>query len=73
MDTFKRYRTGGEQKVTVHHQHVSVTEGGRAIVNVTQTERETAIVPPSPAALANFRVAPMEIIGKAARVRVKRN
>jgi hypothetical protein len=30
----KRYRTGGEQKVTV--QHVSVNEGGPAIVgNVT--------------------------------------
>ena len=35
----KRYRTGGEQKVTV--QHVSVSEGGRAIVgNVTQTALE---------------------------------
>jgi hypothetical protein len=30
MDTLKRYRTGGEQKVTV--QHVSVNEGGQAIV-----------------------------------------
>jgi hypothetical protein len=35
METLKRYRTGGEQKVTV--QHVSVSEGGQAIVgNVTQ-------------------------------------
>ena len=35
MDALKRYRTGGEQKVTV--QHVTVTEGGQAIVgNVTQ-------------------------------------
>jgi hypothetical protein len=34
METLKRYRTGGEQKVTV--QHVSVSEGGQAIVgNVT--------------------------------------
>ncbi len=37
METLKRYRTGGEQKVTV--QHVSVQEGGQAIVgNVTQVE-----------------------------------
>jgi hypothetical protein len=30
METLKRYRTGGEQKVTV--QHVTVNEGGQAIV-----------------------------------------
>jgi len=30
METLKRYRTGGEQKVTV--QHVHVNEGGQAIV-----------------------------------------
>jgi hypothetical protein len=30
MEALKRYRTGGEQKVTV--QHVSVSEGGQAIV-----------------------------------------
>jgi hypothetical protein len=30
MEALKRYRTGGEQKVTV--QHVSVTDGGQAIV-----------------------------------------
>ncbi len=41
METLKRYRTGGEQKVTV--QHVSVSEGGQAIVgNVTQAPRENA-------------------------------
>jgi hypothetical protein len=35
VEALKRYRTGGEQKVTV--QHVSVSEGGQAIVgNVTQ-------------------------------------
>jgi hypothetical protein len=39
-EALKRYRTGGEQKVTV--QHVSVSEGGQAIVaNVTQTPRAT--------------------------------
>ena len=30
MEALKRYRTGGEQKVTVHH--VTVNEGGQAIV-----------------------------------------
>jgi hypothetical protein len=35
MEALKRYRTGAEQKVTL--QHVSVAEGGQAIVgNVTQ-------------------------------------
>ena len=34
MEALKRYRTGGEQKVTV--EHVTVNEGGKAIVgNVT--------------------------------------
>ncbi len=41
LEALKRYRTGGEQKVTV--QHVSVSEGGQAIVgNVTQAARVTA-------------------------------
>ena len=39
MEAFKRYRSGAEQKVTL--QHVSVAEGGQAIVgNVTQAPRE---------------------------------
>jgi hypothetical protein len=39
MEALKRYRTGGEQKVTV--QHVSVNEGGQAIVgNVTRAPSE---------------------------------
>ena len=39
MDALKRYRTGGEQKVTV--QHVSVADGGQAIVgSVTQNALE---------------------------------
>jgi len=47
LDAFKRYRTGGEQKVTV--QHVSVSEGGQAIVgNVTQEASRT--VPQKPVA-----------------------
>lgn len=41
LEALKRYRIGGEQKVTV--QHVSVSEGGQAIVgNVMQTARTTA-------------------------------
>ena len=36
MEALKRYRTGGEQRVTV--QHVTVNEGGQAIVGaVSQT------------------------------------
>ena len=38
MEALKRYRTGGEQKVTVHH--VTVNEGGQAIVGaVSQTSQ----------------------------------
>jgi hypothetical protein len=40
MEALKRYRSGGEQKVTVHH--VSVNEGGQAIVgNVNQAPSGT--------------------------------
>jgi hypothetical protein len=45
MLAMKRYRTGGEQKVTV--QHVSVNEGGKAIVgNVTQALERSTVAPP---------------------------
>jgi hypothetical protein len=45
MEALKRYRTGGEQKVTV--QHVSVNEGGQAIVgNVNQATGGTAAEKP---------------------------
>ena len=41
MEALNRYRSGAEQKVTL--QHVSVAEGGQAIVgNVTQVPRENA-------------------------------
>jgi hypothetical protein len=70
MEALKRYRTGGEQRVTV--QHVSVSEGGQAIVgNVTQGQRET--VPEaatSPPALTDARTAPMEILNEPERKRV---
>jgi hypothetical protein len=35
METLKRYRTGGEQKVTV--QHVSVSDNAQAIVGNVST------------------------------------
>jgi hypothetical protein len=45
MEALKRYRTGGEQKVTV--QHVSVNEGGQAIVGtVNQAASGTAAEKP---------------------------
>ena len=67
MEALKRYRTGGEQKVTV--QHVSVSEGGQAIVgNVTQGPRETARdkIPASPPAITDARMQPMAIVGERA-------
>jgi hypothetical protein len=67
MEALKRYRTGGEQKVTV--QHVSVSEGGQAIVgNVTQASRETAPnkAAPSPPALAHSQTPAMPIVGEPA-------
>ncbi|CAJ0888171.1 hypothetical protein AMST5_03855 [freshwater sediment metagenome] len=39
VETFKRYRTGGEQKVTV--QHVNVNEGAQAIVGNVTTQSGT--------------------------------
>jgi hypothetical protein len=63
MEALKRYRTGGEQKVTV--QHVSVSEGGQAIVgNVTQATREPAAEKPTTMtpALTDARQQAMPII-----------
>jgi hypothetical protein len=63
MEALKRYRTGGEQTVTV--QQVNVSEGGQAIVgNVTQGQREA---PPAgttapPLAVSHDQTAPMPII-----------
>jgi hypothetical protein len=67
LEALKRYRTGGEQKVTV--QHVSVSEGGQAIVgNVTQAPREPARdkAASSPRALPNAQQSPMPILGERA-------
>jgi hypothetical protein len=63
MEALKRYRTGGEQKVTV--QHVTVGEGGQAIVgNVTQGRREAAPdkAVATPLTLTDAKTAPMPII-----------
>jgi hypothetical protein len=63
MEALKRYRTRGEQKVTL--QNVSVAEGGQAIVgNVTQAPCENvpekAAASP-PAAFTGTNVVPMPI------------
>jgi hypothetical protein len=58
MEALKRYRTGGEQKVTV--QHVTVSEGGNAIVgNVTQAARAPAREDDPVALIEKSKVAPM--------------
>ena len=57
METLKRYRSGGEQKVTV--THVSVGEGGQATAgNVTQGGQSP------PLALTYSKDAPMQIMNK---------
>ena len=65
MEALKRYRSGVEQKVSV--QHVSVADGGQAIVgNVTQAPRENgqekAAAPPP--ALTDTNVVPMPTLDK---------
>jgi hypothetical protein len=76
MEALKRYRTGGEQMVTV--QHVNVSEGGQAIVgNVTQGQRDVVPngVPTQPLALTHEKTLPMPIIESktAALVPAQRN
>jgi DUF917 family protein len=70
MEALKRFRTGGEQKVTV--QHVTVAEGGQAIVgNVTQGRREAVpnkAVPPL--ALTEAKTVPMAIVEAKAQIPV---
>ena len=73
MEALKRYRTGGEQKVTV--QHVSVGEGGQAIVgNVTQAGPETVPQKPNQSVptLTDARQAGMPIVGNPEGVPVPR-
>jgi hypothetical protein len=71
VEALKRYRTGGEQKVTV--QHVSVNEGGQAIVgNVNHAPRATAPDRQAdrPPALIDARTPAMPIIGESEPVLV---
>lgn len=68
MEALKRYRAGGEQKVTV--QHVSVSEGGQAIVgNVTQAaqEKKSDQAVNTPPALTDARQPAMPIIDQPKR------
>jgi hypothetical protein len=78
MEALKRYRTGGEQKVTV--QHVSVNEGGQAIVgNVNQAASGTAAEKPvtTTPALSDARQQAMPIIettpAQVVRLRTQKN
>src|SRR5262249_15538765 len=69
MEALKRYRTGGEQKVTV--QHVSVNEGGQAIVGtVNQAAGGAAAKKPvtTTPALTDARQQAMPIIETPAQV-----
>ena len=69
MEALKRYRTGGEQKVTV--RHVSVSEGGQAIVgsSITHNALEESTERKLPA-LTDARHPAMPIIEQPERVRV---
>ena len=63
MEALKRYRTRGEQKITV--QHVSVNDGGQAIVGNVEQPRRTASRQQSAdavPALTDARQTPMPII-----------
>jgi hypothetical protein len=63
VEALKRYRTGGEQRLTV--QHVSVSEGGQAIVgNVTQARSGRPLAQPAAArpVLTNSQQSSMPIV-----------
>ena len=63
IEALKRHRTGGEQTVTV--QHVSVSQGGQAIVgNVTHAPRDRRLEHATAAApaLTHQEAAPMPVI-----------
>jgi hypothetical protein len=66
VEALQRYRVASEEKVVV--QHVSVSDGGQAIVgNVTQSQREAAApdnATPSPPLLVDAKVVPMPKIKK---------
>ena len=69
QEALKRYRSGAEQKVTL--QHVSIAEGGQAIVgNVTHAPHESRRGKPAqeeaapPTALTEAKIMPMPSMGK---------
>ena len=71
VDTLKRYRNGGEQKVMV--QHMSIAEGGHAIVgNLTRSARKSKPQKAAKkmAALIDGRQPAAEIIQEPTRVKV---
>jgi hypothetical protein len=71
VDTFKRYRNGGERKVMV--QHMSIAEGGQAIVgNLRRSARKSKVQKPAKriAALTDGRQPAAEIIEEPARAKV---
>jgi hypothetical protein len=68
VGALKHYRTGGEQKLTVHH--VSVSDRGQAIVGtVTQAPRDVLPekTPNATPALTDARQTAMEIVGERKR------
>ena len=68
VGALKHHQTGGEQKLTV--RHVSVSDGGQAIVgNVTQAPRDVLPekTPNATPALTDARQIPMEIVGEGKR------
>jgi len=68
VGALKHYRTGGEQKLTV--RHVSVSDGGQAIVGtVNQAPRDVLPekTPNATPALTDARQTEMEIVGERKR------
>jgi len=72
MEACNRYRARGEQKVTVQYRHLSVNDGGQAIVSNDflrakhgrgRRRREKLAEAPAPA-LPHTKNAPMELLGE---------
>ena len=72
LETLKRYRSKGEQLITVQHQHVTVNEGGQAIVGDVQhtsggpikNEGQSHVLTPSDA-LGPALLGPVQTLGQA--------
>ena len=79
MEALKRYRSGGEQKITVHR--VWVSDGGQAIVgnvtqaekdHVTQAEKEKSFDDAAPAPIIDSRIEPMPALKRKAAAPIRR-